>query len=69
MPVELLHRPLPADENAPAVRVPAPPVAPASDPDDWSGVFCCSAMRPRDSAESRVLRAEWQPGDAGWGED
>ena len=69
MPVELLHRPQPADENQRAVRVPAQPVAPASDPDDWSGVLCCSAMRPRDSAEGRAPGAEWHPGDAAWGDD
>ena len=54
MPVELLRRPAPADENLPIV----PPAPQQVDADDWSGVFCCSAMRPRDSAEYRVLSAE-----------
>jgi hypothetical protein len=42
MPVELMRRPSAADNNNPPV-----PVAPVVDNDDWSGVFCCSAMRPR----------------------
>jgi len=69
MPVELQHRVASADEQARPVRVPAQPAAPAADSDDWSGVFCCSAMRPRNSAEHRALSAEWRPGDAGWVED
>ena len=62
MPVELLHRPAPADENLPL----APPAPQQADNDDWSGVFCCSAMRPRNSAESQVLSAEWVPTETEW---
>jgi hypothetical protein len=43
MPVELMRRPLPADDpaqSAPAARYPGLE-------DDWSNVNCCSAMRPR----------------------
>jgi hypothetical protein len=43
MPVELLRRSQPADENLPL----APPAPQQAADDDWSGVFCCSAMRPR----------------------
>ena len=62
MPVELLRRAAPADENLPVVPSAPPPVA----DDDWSGVFCCSAMRPRDSAEYRVLSTESELDEAEW---
>ena len=62
MPVELLRRAAPADESVPLLA-PAPP--PAAD-DDWSGVFCCSAMRPRESAEYRVMSAESNADEADW---
>jgi hypothetical protein len=43
MPVELLRRAALVEENGPL----APPAPSQADNDDWSGVFCCSAMRPR----------------------
>ena len=55
----------PAGKEGPMIPPPAPaeeaPVAPAAPADavddDWSGVLCCSAMRPRNRAEYRVLDA------------
>lgn len=62
MPVELLRRPAPAEENRPV----APPAPPPADADDWSGVFCCSAMRPHTSDEYRVMSAESNADEAEW---
>ena len=57
MPIELQQRVRAADpwNLAPC---PMPVVA---DNDDWSGVFCCSAMRPRNQADVAALHAAGQP--------
>jgi hypothetical protein len=66
MPVELLQRARPlAGERPPALPLWDNALwdsAPALDneADDWSGVLGCSALRPRNAAEARALRAAWQ---------
>ena len=43
MPIESNRQAALAPQDAPE----QPGSASANDADDWSGVFCCSAMRPR----------------------